>query len=919
MTKFIIYIKIKFINKLAISAIAGRERKMRSGQFGKFLAVWLIPLLLFTTGLYLHKNVEAAIDLSYIRIPNDQGEVKESYILPDSTKSVIIIGERHDLIRVQRNIARILKNILTRHNQLCLIGLEGAYMGQQIINPFSPLPENIKGLKREEIKGLKEEIAESLLERGEISAVELIRMVHRNVIVCGVENKSLYERNRSLALQQPENQTLKDLQNIAKQIKEGLEQTLDERLTEAQKRKLEKKRTEVNEKLTQYLQKEDKKGIGRLYELLSDFQQKVISSEEFFNEFETMCQKYEVSFNAQSASVQDFENSITELMRKLLMTINDRLSSEQIEKAAKIQEEFDDYLGQIDKEINKFSSLLKGYRDQVCIRDSLSFLRYLQDKCKAHGIAFPSSLESQIQFYSTALSRDKAMVKNLLKTMIEKKLQDAILVVGAAHICGIKEELKNKNISFLVVIPKGMIKGFSEHEEKIYRYTLQKKALPFSLLELWQNSYVKPPPRSASPFYSDYTRYLFTARIIYTLKERGYSNEEIRETIGGLAEGEHYRINSNGIIYSLGDIYIPCRIRDEEGILRLSKYPRDIDKEPHFPVLKHGYIGKLYYEFIDKEYFDTHRSELITQNNERNIANSPLNSDVVELILEGKRQEKWVFKDGKTTKEVTDEGLREVIAGYGGGKLPPTILITSAGPNEKWSREDQAGEFCRKIQDLGVSAYITSDPKLIAKREKKGEKPIILNGRANILFIDALPEHGFNNIKKQLQWFKDRGFRVVPIDKDNFSGSSEDNTVVIIGHNTEDLLNRVRGFAKMGYFKDKVVALIICGGFDFKNIDKKLEFLKTIDILNKRGALVVTSFETMIEDKDAGNLLEGLRDSVERILKNQIEALTLTDAINKAINEKNIKNLRDNIRWDVFLLRNLYRGFAMMKEFLFLV
>lgn len=223
-------------------------------------------------------------------------------------------------------------------------------------------------------------------------------------------------------------------------------------------------------------------------------------------------------------------------------------------------------------------------------------------------------------------------------------------------------------------------------------------------------------------------------------------------------------------------------------------------------------------------------------------------------------------------------------------------------------REAQVGQLARMFRNLGVPAYITSDHKLIAEKPKERERPIILNGTPNIVFIDALASQGFSEIKTHLKRFEEMGFPVVRIDK--FAGSDKDNTLIIIGHSTEALLGRLQNFARQGYFKNKTVALIICGALDFTDMEMRLKFLKTIDVLNKEGAQVVSSFETLIKDQEAGNLLGGLKDSVERILKGQMGAITLTEGIIKAIRDKNIENLKNNIRFDIFRKTDFHKRFA---------
>ena len=292
----------------------------------------------------------------------------------------------------------------------------------------------------------------------------------------------------------------------------------------------------------------------------------------------------------------------------------------------------------------------------------------------------------------------------------------------------------------------------------------------------------------------------------------------------------------------------------------------------------------------------------------RNRGN-PLNSRVIEIIFK-RRQDMWELNDGEQIRQVRDTEFDQVlISNYGGGGgIPPKITITFADqpddPNdgEAWAREAQAGELSRRFWNLGIPAFITSDPKLISKRENNREPPIVLQGNnPNITFIDALPAQGFDQIKRQLDRFREMNFPVINID--NFSGIytagiSTGNIFVIIAPN-EDLLRRIDNFAESGYFKDKAVMLVICGEFNFQDIERKLRYLKTIDRINKQGGIEVGSFEALIQDNEAGMLLERLRDLVNQIMRGQAETLPLIDAINRVIRDRNIEILQRSIRWDV--------------------
>ncbi|MFQ5456659.1 MAG: hypothetical protein ACE5EA_10760 [Nitrospirota bacterium] len=855
-------------------------------------------IIFITLFIVMYGGIAEAINLSHINIPETKGEVTERHIISHPQKSIIIIGERHDSIQIQKNIAQILKGIRVQYSQIDLIGLEGAYRGQRVENPFSSLPSTIKGLDLQEIERIKEEIAKGLLETGEISAVEFIGMIS-DVNIYGVEDRDIYTRNKRQALSEDEGSG-KDLQGVVSEIREGLEDGLNERLSKGEKERLDAKKKEVNGRLLDYLKETDKEGIGRLYNLLLEIENGKVNPERLMSDFRSMFREYGIYLNPETASSQKLQESLSNLMIKMQETINERLTPEQLEEMAKIQGEIDTVLGEIDDEIHKFNLLLKGYKDQTCIKGSLKLLRYLREKSGEFGIAFPSSIDSQIEFYTTALKRDEVMVENLLNTMKNKNKTDAVLLVGAAHICGITERFKDRRISFVVVIPKGM-KDFSKDEEEIYRHTLEGKALPSSLFELWSTSHLKPPPRSSSPIFRDYERALLGMSVVYKLKAKGYSNREIRDRIGGLAQGDHYGADLDEIIYSLGDVYIPFQIRDNRGVLRLSQYPIDINKRPVSPVLRHGKIGKLFYEFIDRGDFNGRKEEIIAQNNKRNIASSPLDSDVIEIIFKGRKNKGgriyWMFDDGEENGEVEDDRLEQMMSGYGGGGKKPPVTITFQGDlsdprykkyGDAWGREDATGDLFRRFGGLGFSAYITSDPKLIAKRKKEKQPIVLPGGGPNITFIEALPEGqgSFRSVREELNLLQQMGFPVIDIS--DFNGNQMGNILVIIGHTTHQLLRNIEEFSDMGYFRDKVVGLIMCQEYG------EAEFLKTIDKITKQGGLEVTSFETIIEDKEAGSLLNALRDMIQR---GNGESLSLSEAIDNI----DIQVLRNNIRRDVFL------------------
>ena len=65
-----------------------------------------------------------------------------------------------------------------------------------------------------------------------------------------------------------------------------------------------------------------------------------------------------------------------------------------------------------------------------------------------------ASLSSNEKFYEIAMKRDEAMIKNTLAMMDERGFKTVVLVAGGFHTEGIMKELKNKNISHMIVTPR---------------------------------------------------------------------------------------------------------------------------------------------------------------------------------------------------------------------------------------------------------------------------------------------------------------------------------------------------------------------------------------------------------------------------------------------------------------------------------
>ena len=131
------------------------------------------------------------------------------------------------------------------------------------------------------------------------------------------------------------------------------------------------------------------------------------------------------------------------------------------------------------KEYNYYKVHKKDFKLNV-------FTDLLSAKVKKYNLAYnieePSRLiEENVpkleDFYEIAIKRDKALVDNTLKVMNEEKTDVAVLITGGFHTEGIKEILKGKEISYLVVCP-----NITKDADSPYIKVLTNQQTPFEEL-----------------------------------------------------------------------------------------------------------------------------------------------------------------------------------------------------------------------------------------------------------------------------------------------------------------------------------------------------------------------------------------------------------------------------------------------------
>ncbi len=85
---------------------------------------------------------------------------------------------------------------------------------------------------------------------------------------------------------------------------------------------------------------------------------------------------------------------------------------------------------------------------------------------KAREVAIEKLYDAAMDFYKTAISRERYMFQNALKKMAATKQQHAVIVTGGFHTEGLKELAKEKNASYLQITPR--INEVSKNDHEVY-------------------------------------------------------------------------------------------------------------------------------------------------------------------------------------------------------------------------------------------------------------------------------------------------------------------------------------------------------------------------------------------------------------------------------------------------------------------
>jgi len=448
-----------------------------------------------------------------LKIPGEFGTVREVFEpkgeAPNVGKTIIQIQDAHCNYEAQKNMVRILEQLI-RENNLRLILVEGG--GGDVSLSF---------LRNYGDKKKREEVADDYLRRGEISGEEYLDISSDfDIELFGIEDEALYDDNLNNFLQfdsmrqqaigeleslnfivaglkpylynselldleartsgyakkeislvdycgyleetaAKENLDLADKTNFTSFLESAkLEKQIDLKLSESQ-------RNEFIKALAKML---DEQGVKELISKTQDFKDRKISAAVFYAflrnksagkidmqrdypQLDSYIRYIASSDNLDAQALLKEVGLIEKLISKNLFVKNDQRQLYEIAESLDIIGKLIN-LGLTPEEYDFFKQNKKNLVTS-------SWIGFLTDNCRRYNLAglpaasdtIDNNLEQFEKFYTLGVGREKAFIKNIRDKMEESKDTLAVLITGGFHTPGISRLLNEAGYSYAVVTP----------------------------------------------------------------------------------------------------------------------------------------------------------------------------------------------------------------------------------------------------------------------------------------------------------------------------------------------------------------------------------------------------------------------------------------------------------------------------------
>ncbi|MDD5217822.1 MAG: hypothetical protein PHS88_06935, partial [Candidatus Omnitrophica bacterium] len=383
------------------------------------------------------KIQETAESVKPLRVPEKWGKIEESFRGSDS-KTVVYIQDAHDSLEAQRHIAEIIKDLVARHNVKTVF--EEGYEGRV---PTDKYFGKIKDAR------IREAVAYFLMDKLRIGGAEYahitrsrdFRLIGADQIALHLENISWYREAAKI-----QGKTGRDLKAIEAEIEKLTRQYFAEEVKEWMKLQERSRRSELD--YFEYL--------SRAAELFSKRIPREIMAKDYPN--------FTLVLATQNGNSAELSKRLKAMNYKDLLQEVDRLENEFANRSLKTATEKDLFrhykvLKLLEKlnalemtpvEYESVSGLLKQF-DTRAVAKSIAALTH---KPIVLSRQWEENIQNAIRFYETAKLRDQAIAKQLDAFAHAKQEKTAVLVFGGFHANAIKQILKEKQLTYIVVTPK---------------------------------------------------------------------------------------------------------------------------------------------------------------------------------------------------------------------------------------------------------------------------------------------------------------------------------------------------------------------------------------------------------------------------------------------------------------------------------
>ncbi len=437
--------------------------------------------------------------LDAIKVPIEIGKVEDVY-KGKSDKVIVLVQDAHAIPDAQRNIRKLIGHFQKQYG-LDLVALEGASsnLDMQIFKSF---PD----------KEILKKTFEDYFDKGELTGSTAAAIFNdAKTTYEGVEDWGLYEQGLSLYLSAMKNEPVL-LEKIS-----SLEKDLQAKKTAAYSKQL----LEIDQNLQSF--RENHSDIAQILKMLAQVKRPEKGTEVAMMleeserdsadqapveiEVKNLAKTIEAFLNSQPPSPEN-NKSLQAFHEKYQEFQTSRLSPQAfalfLKEQARLPVEVSSQLSHLiknqkrmkDIEGTKFFRDFENYADSVkqallrneeerkldqesrkleilerLIKLELSRQDWKEVKASIEGLTVnlpQDSLKFHIAFYENAEKRDQAFTDNLISEMQTSKAESALLVAGGFHAEGLTQRLKEKGISYLLLMPQiGLLPEHSVYQDRM--------------------------------------------------------------------------------------------------------------------------------------------------------------------------------------------------------------------------------------------------------------------------------------------------------------------------------------------------------------------------------------------------------------------------------------------------------------------